>query len=437
MDQRGTTTVHGDATAAAGTSVEFETDVMTLLVAALHGAVKSGATAVGTENLLAALVMGDSDAGAAIAPGMRRAGALGGLVSGRGGIGWASTDDAAGTVPETAGTAADEDAADAHEITAAWREAHWRFGLDPRRPAAGSDRPLPGMTGALRVCLLSALKAARAEGTVSVRCRHVARALLELPDSRAREALVVRRLDLAAAATALDALDASAPADSERPESYGVLLLRRAGTLGRSGNRLTRALTSWFSGSGQYGSPLLFAVFLEATRQAVRCGRSEARPVDLLLGILALDRALAVAGKALPEGLVAVNSAATLLNRHGVRLDPLNRAANTTTEDGAVGEVLFSDTAERVKAVAQLTAAEHGSATVGTVHLLAALLDESAADVPAQGATTPDGRPQGTPAQDTATSDTTAQEATVIGLLTDHHVDVAALRADLPLGPGA
>ncbi|MFF3389933.1 Clp protease N-terminal domain-containing protein [Streptomyces sp. NPDC002669] len=404
--------------------MEFETDVMTLLVAALRGAVKLGATAVGTEDLLAALVMGDSDAGAAIAPGMRKAGALGGLVSGRGGRGWASTDDAAGNVSDatgpvsgTAGTGSDEDAADAYEITAAWREAHWRFGLDSRRPAAGDDRPLPAMTGALRACLLFALKAARAEGTVSVRCRHVARALLELPDSRAREALAVRRLDLAAAATALDALDASAPAGSERPESYGVVLLRRAGTLGRSGNRLTRALTSWFSGSGQYGSPVLFAVFLEATRQAVRCGRSETRPVDLLLGILALDRALTVAGGALPEDLAAANSAAALLNRHGVRLNPLNRAANTTTETGVAGEAPFSDTAERARAVAQLTAAEHGSATVGTVHLLAALLAEPAADAPATGALTPD--------------------ATVIGLLTARHVDIAALRADLPLGPGA
>ncbi|MCX4850362.1 Clp protease N-terminal domain-containing protein [Streptomyces sp. NBC_00893] len=414
--------------------MEFETDVMTLLVAALRGAVKIGATTVGTENLLAALVMGDSDAGAAIAPGIRKAGGLGGLVSGRGGRGWASTDDAAGPVPDEAGSAPDaagfvpdEDAADAYEITAAWREAHWRFGLDSRRPAAGSARPLPGMTGALHACLLFALKAARAEGAVSVRCRHVARALLELPDSRAREALVLERLDPAAAATALDALDASAPAGSERPESYGVMLLRRVGALGRSGNRLTRALTSWFSGSGQYGSPVLFAVFLEATRQAVRCGRSEARTVDLLLGILALDRALAVAGVALPEDLAAANSAAALLNRHGVRLDPLNRAANTTTEDGAMGEVLLSDTAERAKAVAQLTAAEHGSATVGTVHLLAALLDESAAGTPAQDASATDISATGLP----------AQNATVVGLLTVRHVDIAALRADLPLGPGA
>ncbi|MFD7070022.1 Clp protease N-terminal domain-containing protein [Streptomyces sp. NPDC059913] len=406
-DQRGTTTMHEDATAGAGTGAEFETDVMALLVAALRGAVKLEATTVGTENLLAALVMGDSDAGAAIAPGMRKPGAIGGLVAGRGGRGWASTDDADTTVSRA-------DAADAHEVTAAWREAHWRFGLGARRPAVEDDRPLPGMTGALRGCLLLALESARAEGSVSVRCRHVARALLELPDSRAREALVVERLDLAAATRALDALDtrdAGDPDASGRPESHGVLLLRRAGTLGRSGNPLTRALTSWLSGSGQYGSPVLFAVLVETDRQAVRGGHREVRPVDLLLGILALDRALAVAGKALPGELAAANSAAALLRRHGVRPDRLGRAASTAGEAAAGGKVRRA-AAERATAVAQLKAAEHGSATVGTVHLLAALLDESAADAP-------------------------APDTTVAGLLAAQGVDVAALRADLPLGPGA
>ncbi len=62
------------------------------------------------------------------------------------------------------------------------------------------------MTGALRSCLRGALEAAREEGTVSVRVRHVARTLVELPDTRAREALVLEKLDIAAAAAALDAL---------------------------------------------------------------------------------------------------------------------------------------------------------------------------------------------------------------------------------------
>ncbi|MGW1610734.1 Clp protease N-terminal domain-containing protein [Streptomyces sp. NPDC002285] len=410
MDQRPSTEVHNDATDMAGATVEFECDAMDLFVAALRGAIKHEAAAAGTEHLLAALVMGDTDAGAAIAPGMRRAGALSGLISGRGGRGWVSDDgdEDAGT---TVAAAADED-----EVTAAWREAHWRVGLAKRGADADVDRELPGMTGALRRCLLLALASARAEGTVSVRCRHVARAVLELPESRAREALVLQRLDLAAAATALDALDASAPAETERPESRGVTLLRRAGTLGRSGNRLTRALTSWTSGAGVYGSPIVFAVTVEAVRQAARCGRSAAEPVDLLLGILALDRSLAVAGRSLPAELADANSAAAPLRRHGVRQDSLTRVAmerttaapadSSSASDRDADRIRLSDSAERAKAVAQLTAAEHGSPSVGTVHLLAALLE--------------------------------AEDNQVVRLLlAASRVDVAALRAELPRRAGA
>ncbi|WP_369272317.1 Clp protease N-terminal domain-containing protein [Streptomyces sp. R11] len=410
MDQRPSTGVRHGATDIAGATVEFECDVMDLFVEALRGAIKHEAAVVGTENLLAALVMGDTDAGAAIAPGMRKAGALSGLIAGRGGRGWVS-DDGAEDAGTTVAAGADED-----EVTAAWREAHWRFGLAKRGPAADVDRELPGMTGALRRCLLLALASARAEGTVSVRCRHVARALLELPESRAREAFVLQKLDPAAAATALDALDASAPAETERPESRGVTLLRRAGTLGKSGNRLTRALTSWTSGAGVYGSPIVFAVTVEAVRQAARCGRFAAEPVDLLLGILALDRSLAVSGRALPEDLADADSAAALLRRHGVRQDSLTRvamehtatapAAGAPASDRDADRIRLSDSAERAKAVAQLTAAEQGSPSVGTVHLLAALLE--------------------------------AEDTQVVRLLSAAaRVDVAALRAELPRRAGA
>ncbi|WP_406414918.1 Clp protease N-terminal domain-containing protein [Streptomyces sp. NBC_01614] len=410
MDQRASAAVRNGATDVAGTTVEFECDVVDLFVAALRGALKQEAAVVGTENLLAALVMGDTDAGAAIAPGMRKAGSLSGLIAGRGGRGWVS-DDGDEDAGATVAAGADDD-----EVTAAWREAHWRLGPAKRGPAADVARELPGMTGALRRCLLLALAAARAEGTVPVRCRHVARALLDLPESRAREALVLQKLDLAAAATALDALDASAPAETELPESRGVTLLRRAGTLGRSGNRLTRALTSWTSGAGVYGSPIVFAVTVEAVRQAVRCGRSAAEPVDLLLGILALDRSLAVAGRPLPEDLAAANSAAALLRRHGVRQDSLTRSAmertptapadSASASDRDAGQVRLSDSAERAKAVAQLTAVEHGSPSVGTVHLLAALVE--------------------------------AEGTEVVRLLSAaSRVDVAALRAELPRRAGA
>ncbi|MET9406044.1 hypothetical protein ABZX90_09720 [Streptomyces sp. NPDC002935] len=172
MDQRGTTGAHTDATAVIGATTEFEPDVMDLLVETLRRAVRRELPAVGTDTLLGALVMGDTDAGAAIAPGMRKAGALSGVISGRAGRGWVS-DDEVHSAPVAAGADAD-----GVEIDAAWREARWRVGLGSRGSASKSGPVLPGMTGAMRACLLLALRSARAEGTTAVRCRHVARALL-------------------------------------------------------------------------------------------------------------------------------------------------------------------------------------------------------------------------------------------------------------------
>ncbi|CAM5245832.1 Clp R domain-containing protein OS=Streptomyces tendae OX=1932 GN=GUR47_19160 PE=4 SV=1 [Streptomyces tendae] len=399
MGQRGTTA----DLAGLGMTVEFEPDVMEVLVSTVRRAVRSEPAFAGTDTLLGELVMGDSEAGAAIAPGMRRSGGLSGFIRARAGLGWVSEDEASGGP----GAQADE-----VEVEAAWREAWWRFGQGTREAVPAGP---PAMSGALRSCLLHASASARAEGTVSVRCRHVARALLELPDSRAREALLLRRLDTAEAVTRLDRLDAEAAGaaeESERPESYGVLLLRRAGTLGRSGNPLTRAFTSWTAQSGLNGSPVLFAVNVEATRQAVRCGRDVAEPVDLLLGVLALDRALAVAGRALPEGLADANAAAAVLRRHGVRQGPLVASAvapeSAVSADGgadrAEGErARLSGAAERALAVARLRAAERESPTVGTVHLVAALLDD----------------------------------AGVAELLAAEQVDVAMLRGELDGLPGA
>ncbi|MFJ8785276.1 MULTISPECIES: hypothetical protein [unclassified Streptomyces] len=408
MDQPGTTAPHADATAVIGATMEFEPDVMDLLVGALRRGVRHELPAVGTDTLLGELVMGDTDAGAAIAPGMRKAGSLSGMISGRADRGWVSHDEA-----YDAPVAACAEA-DGVEVDAAWREAGWRFGLGSRGPASQSP-VLLGMTGAMRGCLLLALRSARAEGTISVRCRHVARALLDLPGSRAQEALLLQKLDTAAAATKLDALDASAPARTEGPESRGVTLLRRAGTVGRSGNRLTRALTSWTSGTSVNGSPLLFAVSVEAVRQAVRCGRAAAEPVDLLLGILALDRALSVAGHSLPRSLADANAAATLMRRNGVRQISLVSSASAipsaVVPDG--DRVRLSAAADRIMAAARLSAAEHGSPTVGTLHLLSALLDEPAADVDA------------------------GDGGAIVRLLTAGQVDMAALRAELSLRLGA
>lgn len=410
-----------DRTAVTGATTEFEPDVMDLLVETLRRAGRWELPAAGTDTLLGELVLGDTDAGAAIAPGMRKAGSLSGMIAGKEGRGWVS-DDEAPAVPVGAGTGAEDQDADGKEVDAAWREARWRgAGSSSRGSAADSSSVLPGMSGAMRACLLLALRSARAEGTISVRCRHVARALLDLPDTRAREALVLRRLDVAAASTALDRLDASAQEETEGPESRGVTLLRRAGTLGRSGNRFTRALTSWTSGSTVNGSPALFAVSVEAQRQAVRCGRAVVEPVDLLLGTLALDRALFVAGLSLPGSLEHANSAPALMRRHGVRQASLVLSASSIPSapapapdgDGDGDSVRQSAAVERVTAMAQLSAAEHGSPTVGTVHLLSALLDESVPDADAE-----------------------AGEM-VVGLLAADQVDVAALRAELSLRLGA
>ncbi|MFJ5837512.1 hypothetical protein ACIQGO_12205 [Streptomyces shenzhenensis] len=411
MGQRATTGAHADGTDVVGATTEFEPDVMDLLVETLRRAVRREVSVVGTDTLLGELVMGDTEAGAAIAPGMRKAGSLSGLISGWAGRGWVSDDEVDGG-PAAAGSEEEADrAADEREVEATWREACWRFGLVSRKSAAGSGPELSAMTGALRACLLLALRSARAEGTISVRCRHVARALLDLPDTRAREALLLQRLDTAAAATALDRLDV---AETEGAESRGVTLLRRAGTLGKSGNRLTRALTSWTSQSTLNGSPVLFTVTVEAMRQAVRCGRATVEPVDLLLGIPALDRALFVAGRSLPTSLADVNSAADLMRRHGVRQVSLvaSAAAPEPTVVSGSTEVLLSAAADRIMAVARLSAAQHGSPTVGTVHLLSALLGESVTDVDA-GA---DG---------------------VVRLSAADQVDVAALRAELNRRLGA
>ncbi|MET7321281.1 Clp protease N-terminal domain-containing protein [Streptomyces sp. NPDC005549] len=393
MGQRGTTV----DLAGLGVTTEFEPDVMEVLVATVRRAVRSELACVGTDTLLEQLVMEDSEAGAAIAPGMRKSGGLSGFIQARAGRGWVSEDEAHG------GPGAEADEA---EVDAAWREAWWRFGLGSREEIPAGP---PAMSGGMRSCLLHALASARAEGTVSVRGRHVARALLELPDSRAREALLLRRLDTAEAVTRLDRLDAGAEAEEERPESYGVLLLRRAGTVGRSGNRLSRAFTSWTAQSGLNGSPVLFAVNVEAGRQAVRCGRDVAEPVDLLLGVLALDRALAVAGRSLPEGLTEANAAPAVLRRHGVRqvslvasaVAPL--AAVSAGDAGEGKRARLSAAAERAVAVARLRAAERESPTVGTVHLLSALLDD----------------------------------AHVAELLAAEQADLAALRAELDGLPGA
>ncbi|CAL9315256.1 hypothetical protein SUDANB135_05340 [Streptomyces sp. SudanB135_2055] len=383
----------------AGLTTEFERDVVRLLLEAVRAVGRQERADVGTEGLLYALVSGDWAAGSAIAPGTRASGTLGGSIGSLGTSVWVSEDKGDGTE----GSPDDE-----REIDAVWREVRHeeaeRLRWKNRKEETPQGVELPPMTGALRSCLRGALEAAREEGTVSVRVRHVARALVELPDTRAREALVLEKLDIAAAAAALDALRGR----DEAPEPGPVLLMRKAGTFGKSGNPLTRKVMAWVSGGGAgFGSAVVGAVRAEARRGAVRRGAPRTEPVDLLLGILALDRSLAVAGRELPGELAGANRGAELLRRHGARQGALARVLLPSS--GVAQEMPPEDAGpagfeQRLLHVTQLTASAQGSPTVGTTHLLAALLDGKGTDA--------------------------ASAAEVARVLTESGVDIDGLRAE-------
>jgi len=339
-----------------GMTTEFGTDVVRSLARALKVAVRVDLKAVGTDTVLEELV-GETDAGEAIAPGMRKSGSLGGTIRALATAGrWISTDDAEDVVDD--------------EVDAVWREVLWT-----RRSGKPDAVELPGTTRALRAVLHHALEAARAEGTLCAGRNHVARALLELPGTRAREAMTLERIDTAAA---LERLAALTP--EKGPEPLSLRVLRMGGAFGRKSNPVARVLGSWVSGSGVNGSPVLSAVHSEALRHAARRGRDLVEPVDELAGILALDRTLHIHGLTLCDDLKTANSAADLLRAHGLRQDTLHAALATLQRAEEAEEVeeyvTLTRAAERATDVARLTAAEHGAPTTGTVHLLTALLDD-------------------------------------------------------------
>ncbi|GAA1178096.1 hypothetical protein GCM10009654_39230 [Streptomyces hebeiensis] len=382
-------------------ATEFEDDVIALLAETLRRAVKRERRTVGTEDLLSELVMGDSEAGEALTPGMRAAGALSGLIAGRSDAPWAHDDE--GNPDGPAAEPSDE-----AEAVAVWREARWRVAHGGRGLSPAEDGAWPEPTGALRQSLLRALALARREGTPSVRCRHVARALVETAGTRAAEALALRRISTATASAALDALDARV-ADEPAPPSRALALLVHAGTLGKEGRSgwLMRAVLSWTAGMD---GTVLTAVSLEARRRAVRCGRAAAEPVDLLLALPALDRALSVAGRSLPADVASAHDAARLLGAYGARPDSLaRRTVMATAAFGPVpadSERPVSPHTEQIVARGRLLAAEQGDdSSFGTVHVLAALLDDEGGEAAA--------------------------------LLREEGVDVAALRERLPRRPGA
>ncbi|MFD0227709.1 hypothetical protein ACWGPD_08855 [Streptomyces hirsutus] len=391
-----------------GATTEFERDVVELLLATMSQVAKEEREDVGTESVLSAIVSGGSAAGSAIAPGMKAAGSLGGSIGCRGTSVWVSND---------AGDGAAEAPDDEREIDAFWREVRqeqakrlrWKNRKKKEEGQQGIE--LPPMTGALRTCLRKALETAREEGTLAVRVRHVAHALVELPDSRAREAMVVGKLDVSAASAALDALRGS----DSTPEPASVVMLRKSGTFGKSGNPLTRRFTAWILGGGAgFGSSVVSAVRAEALRGAVRRGAPEQEPVDALLGVLALDRSLTVAGRELPDELTGANQGAELLRRHGARQDAVTRVLvpSTRVVEGEPPEVRgTADFERRLLHVTQFIASAQNSPTVGTTHLLAALLDKTGTDA--------------------------ESAAEIERVLTESGVDVAGLRAEPELrAPG-
>ncbi|MFD5894709.1 Clp protease N-terminal domain-containing protein [Streptomyces sp. NPDC060366] len=384
MEQRQTTEP------ATVTTTEFGSDAVKSLSRAVRRAVGRESAAVGTEHLLHSLLSDTEEPGSALVPGGRESSTICGHIRARDERHWAR-DDSGRTAPAEGTDDTDTDSADgphalddAHEVDAVWREAVWIVSQSDRS-LREEDARAPEPSGALRLTLLGALRLAREEGAHDVHERHLARALLETPGSRALEALSLRRVDVAAAASALDAQAEAVRAGAEPwpAEAEAVLgsvkLLRGAGLLGERGVWWTRGMMSWMARTAGDGSPLVLVISNQAQRQAVRHGRTETEPVDLLLAVMAVDRALTVAGVSLPEELLVVNSAADTLRSAGIRQADLVRAATAAAEPPAryavPGDVDRSAETDKVVASARLLAAERRDETAGTAHVLIALLD--------------------------------------------------------------
>lgn len=362
------------------TTTEFAPDAVELLSHAVREAVSRTSSAVRTEHLLFALLSETEEPGAALVPGGRESGAVRGQIHAREERNWAR-DDSAPTAPADASHAPD-DADDAVEVEAAWREALWTAARSAR-PLREEGATAPSPSGALRHALTAALRLAREEGSPQAHERHLARALLETRESRALEALALRRVDLTAAAAALDAQAeavraGATPWPAEAAAVLGtVKVLRGAGLLGERGVWWTRGMMSWMARTAGDGSPMVLVLSNQAQRQAVRYGRTETEPVDLLLAVVALDRGLTLAGLSLPKELLQVNSAADTLRSAGIRQAELVRAAAAaagSARPAVPGDVKRSAHTDKVVAAARLLAAERGDETVGTTHVLTALL---------------------------------------------------------------
>lgn len=375
--------------AATVTTTEFGSDAIESLSRAVARAVDRQRATVGTEHLLYALLDETEEPGSALVPGSRESSAIRGQILAYDDRHWAR-DDSGRTAPEDGtggidGAAGPQALDDAGEVDAVWRETLWGVSQSERSlREEGARAPEP--SGALRQTLLGALRLAREEGSPDAHQRHLARALLSTPETRALEVLALRRVDVTAAATALDAQAEAVRAGAEpwAAEAAAVLgsvkLLRGAGVLGERGVWWTRAMMSWMTRMAGDGSPWVLVISNQAQRQAVRYGRTESEPVDLLLAVMALDRGLTVAGLSLPPELIVANSAADTLRLAGIRQVDLVRAATAAAaanppERYAVPvDAERSESTDKAVASARLLAAERKDSTAGTTHLLIALL---------------------------------------------------------------
>lgn len=316
---------------------EHTPDAVRLLSRALSRSARLGDPATGTEHLLFVMLHAGTPTARALAPGVSDAGTLMGTIVGTDPH-WVSRDD------EAAPPDAEADAV----VIATLREAHWSTRHRGRIPSAP-----PAPTPSLRACLRGALVHA---GNQPVTPAHLLLGLLDLRGSRAVEALRLRQVDRAAVIAAVARLR------EEPTEQPAVALLRKCGAFGDRVGLMTRWLSSG------YGSSVLLAVTAEAERQAVRRGSAEVEPVDLLLGVLSLDRLVADTGRRLPGG------GADVLRTHGVDLPGLMPAVRVPPVPLGIS-VPQGAAARRTLTATRLRAADGGRASVEAEDLLVTLLD--------------------------------------------------------------
>ncbi|MFB4317706.1 Clp protease N-terminal domain-containing protein [Actinomadura sp. 21ATH] len=317
------------------------------LVRTFDRAFRLGLPGVGTEHLLFALLKGESAAIGVLAPKAGAKGALMGVIAGKGPDHWLSADGGAGTP--------------APEAAALLREAEWS--ARERREARGKDdRPGVPPSGALAAAVDRALRAARELGVGRAGPAHLLMGLLHDPGNRASEALLERGLGREEVLARL-AVHPSAREEGT-PHAPAVDGLRNMGLLTGRG-KYWGGLAAKLAGGG-LGSPVVPSVRLEADRQAARLGHPDVTTVHLLVAMLVLDEQLAASGDRLRDGLLRFNGAAALLRERGV----------TSAAVAAAAATAGGGPAWRAVTRARLLSKERGDASTGTVHLLAALLDD-------------------------------------------------------------